>query len=122
MGYMPFGPISSSLQDNAGVGISDPYFEGGDIGSSWSKLAQDLISGATNIGESYAASSVSGGQVIATGNPLAPTTVLPSLSQATQARQVRSQLAGGGFRITTGEVVVVGGIAALLVILLALRR
>src|SRR6516164_9750022 len=79
-----WGSISSGLQDNGGVGLSDPYSDTDNIGSSFSQLAVSLVGAAANVGESYAVSSISGGQIAPTGNPLAPTTVLPSAQQQQQ--------------------------------------
>jgi hypothetical protein len=76
------GSISSLLQDNGGVGVSDPYSNTDNIGSSFSDLATQLVGAAANVGESYAVSQISGGSVAPTGNPLAPTTVIPNASQA----------------------------------------
>jgi hypothetical protein len=87
-----WGGISAGLQDNGGVGISDPYSDTDNIGSSFSSLATSLIGAASNIGESYAISKVSGGQVYPTGNPLAPTMVIPSAQQQTQILQAQNAM------------------------------
>src|SRR5438445_198187 len=76
------GSIASMFQDNGGVGVSDPYSDTNNIGSSFSDLATQLVGAAANVGESYAVSQVSGGSVVPTGNPLAPTTVIPTTQQA----------------------------------------
>lgn len=82
-----WGGIAAGLQDNGGVGISDPYSDTDNIGSSFSDLATQLVGAAANIGESYAVSSISGGNIAPTGNPLAPTTVIPSAQQQSQLIQ-----------------------------------
>ena len=85
-----WGSIASGFQDNGGVGISDPYSDTDNIGSSFSDLATQLVGAAANIGTSYAVSQISGGQVAPTGNPLAPTTVLPSAQQQQQILAAQS--------------------------------
>lgn len=85
-----WGSIASGLQDNGGVGLSDPYSDTNNIGSSFSDLATQLVGAAANVGESYAVSSISGGNIAPTGNPLAPTTVIPTTQQALQAAQVNA--------------------------------
>ena len=89
-----WGGISAGLQDNGGVGISDPYADTNNIGSSFSDLATQLVGAAANIGESYGVSRLSGGQVLATGNPLAPTTVIPSVAQQQQMFQAQNAMSG----------------------------
>jgi hypothetical protein len=79
-----WGGVAAGLQDNGGALISDPYSDTDNIGSSFSDLATQLVGAAANIGTSYAVSSISGGQIAPTGNPLAPTTVIPSVSQQQQ--------------------------------------
>lgn len=89
-----WGSISSGLQDNGGVGISDPYADTNNIGSSFSDLATQLVGAAANLGTSYAVAQVSGGQVAPTGNPLAPTTVIPSAAQQSQLLAAQGTVTG----------------------------
>jgi hypothetical protein len=110
------GGISSFLQDNGGNGVSDPYSDTDNIGSSFSQLATQLVGSAANIGESYAVSQISGGNLISTGNPLAPTTVIPTTQQALQAAQVNA--IGSSSKLL--EYGVVGAIVVILAIV-ALR-
>ena len=90
-----WGSIAASLQDNGGVGISDPYSDTNNIGSSYSDLATQLVGAAANVGESYAVSQISGGSVAPTGNPLAPTTVIPSIQQQQQMLAYNAQMTSG---------------------------
>jgi hypothetical protein len=119
-----WGSIAAGLQDNGGSGMSDPYSDTNSTKSSWDSLAQNLISGAANLGESYVTRSISGGSVIATGNPLAPTTVIPTVQQATQAAMSRQILTPGIFGGSNGKIVeyVIFGGMALLLGVLVLRR
>lgn len=110
-----WGGIAAGLQDNGGVGISDPYSDTDNIGSSFSGLATQLIGAAANIGESYAVSSISGGQLAPTGNPLAPTTVIPSAAQ--QQQLIAAQSAQSSMKLieygVVGLIVVLVGVAVL---------
>jgi hypothetical protein len=116
------GSISSMLQDNGGVGVSDPYSDTNNIGSSYSDLATQLIGAAANVGESYAVSQVSGGNVVPTGNPLAPTTVIPTTQQALQAAQVRTIGQASASSGTILEYGVIGVIGLLLVFAVARKK
>lgn len=107
-----WGGVAAGLQDNGGVGISDPYSDTGNIGSSFSMLATQLVGAAANVGESYAVSSISGGNLVPTGNPLAPTTVIPNNQQISQIQN--AQLAGSTGRLL--EYGIVGIIGILLVV------
>lgn len=109
-----WGSIASGFQDNGGVGISDPYSDTDNIGSSFSDLATQLVGAAANIGTSYAVSQISGGSVAPTGNPLAPTTVLPSASQ--QQQILSAQKAQSNMKLL--EYGAVGLIGVLLVVAL----
>lgn len=108
--YSMWGSVASGMQDNGGVGISDPYSDTDNIGSSFSMLATQLVGAAANVGESYAVSSISGGNLVPTGNPLAPTTVIPNNQQISQIQS--AQLAGSSGKLL--ELAIVGVIAVLI--------
>lgn len=107
-----WGSIASGLQDNGGVGLSDPYSDTDNIGSSFSQLAVQLVGAAANVGESYGVSQLSGGNIVATGNPLAPTTVIPSYQQALQY--------GSAYNSTSGSTLLEYGVVALIGIVLVI--
>ena len=85
-----WGSIAAGLQDNGGVGLSDPYSDTSNTTSSFSSLASQLVSAAANVGESYAVSKSAGGTIVPTGNPLAPTAVIPTPQQSLAAAQANA--------------------------------
>lgn len=103
--------IASGLQDNGGVGMSDPYFSDTPTKSSWSGLAQSLISAGAGVGESFIANANQPNS-LSTGYPYTPPPYNPQTYGMTVSGEGNSNML---------EYVLIGGAALLLGIFL-LRR